>query len=94
MGIVYVTNGDAMVFEAVEPVKMTALDEWTARGDRGHFVVKRLSNARQILTNDALDRMKEAGRAYVRRPYDLYFEWSDERIYCSELVWAVSIRIS
>jgi Permuted papain-like amidase enzyme, YaeF/YiiX, C92 family len=21
------------------------------------------------------------------RPYDLYFEWSDDRIYCSELVW-------
>ena len=21
------------------------------------------------------------------RPYDLYFEWSDGRIYCSELVW-------
>ncbi len=21
------------------------------------------------------------------KPYDLYFEWSDQRIYCSELVW-------
>jgi len=21
------------------------------------------------------------------KPYDLYFEWTDERIYCSELVW-------
>lgn len=26
---------------------------------------------------------------YVNKPYDLYFEWSDARIYCSELVWKV-----
>ena len=23
------------------------------------------------------------------KPYDLYFEWSDARIYCSELVWKI-----
>ena len=26
-------------------------------------------------------------RQFEGKPYDLYFEWSDERIYCSELVW-------
>ena len=33
-----------------------------------------------------------------RRPYDLTFEWSDSRVYCSELVWkmyerALGIRV-
>jgi hypothetical protein len=28
-----------------------------------------------------------SAKRYERKPYDLYFEWSDERIYCSELVW-------
>lgn len=29
------------------------------------------------------------GERYRDRNYDLYFEWNDERIYCSELVWKV-----
>jgi len=28
-------------------------------------------------------------RLTIGKPYDLYFEWSDERIYCSELVWKI-----
>ena len=31
--------------------------------------------------------MKEVGEKYAGKDYDLYFEWSDSRIYCSELVW-------
>jgi len=31
--------------------------------------------------------MLEYGKYFEGKPYDLYFEWSDERIYCSELVW-------
>ena len=23
------------------------------------------------------------------KDYDLYFEWSDDKIYCSELVWKI-----
>ena len=33
--------------------------------------------------------MKEVGKLYEGKPYDLYFEWNDERIYCSELVWKI-----
>ena len=31
--------------------------------------------------------MRESARTYQGKPYDLYFEWSNARIYCSELVW-------
>ncbi len=92
MGIVYLRGGVPFVFEAVEPVKITPLDEWIARGENGHFVVKRLSNASTILTPDALRRMQVVAEEYMGRHYDLYFEWSEERIYCSELVWLVYQR--
>ncbi len=92
MGIVYVRDGRPVVFEAVQPVKATPLDEWIARGEDGHYVVKRLSNAASVLTPDALARMQEIGEGFTGKRYDQYFEWSDERIYCSELVWKVYER--
>jgi hypothetical protein len=36
--------------------------------------------------------MLAAGEQLTRKDYDLYFEWSDDRIYCSELVWRVFER--
>jgi hypothetical protein len=92
MGIVYLRDQQAFVFEAVEPVKSTPLQEWIDRGEGGHFVVKRLKNASEVLNSDALDRMLEVGEALKGKHYDLYFEWSDDRIYCSELVWKVYKR--
>jgi len=92
MGIVYVDDGRAYVYEAVEPVKSTPFDEWTARGEGGHFVVERLRDADEILTPEALGRMRRIGETFRGKHYDLYFEWSDERIYCSELVWKVYQR--
>ncbi|MFC1572336.1 YiiX family permuted papain-like enzyme [Candidatus Eisenbacteria bacterium] len=92
MGIVYVKNGNPFVFEAVGPVKLTSLNEWTQRGEGERFVVKRLADADRVLTPDAIARMIEVGTTLEGRPYDLLFEWSDERLYCSELVWKVFKR--
>jgi uncharacterized protein YycO len=92
MGIVYLKNDQPFVFEAVEPVKLTPFSDWIARGEGGHYVVKRLSNARERLTSEALERMLQVGKKFEGKPYDLYFEWSDDRIYCSELVWKIYKR--
>ena len=92
MGIVYIKNGQPLVFEAIEPVKLTPLGNWVARGDGGHYVVKRLSNAKERLTSEGLERMLEVGKTFEGKHYDLYFEWSDDRIYCSELVWKIYKR--
>ena len=89
--LVYVRDGEPFVLEAVQPVKLTALAAWTERGENGHYVVKRLRDA-ALLTPDALRRMYEVGEQFVGKDYDPYFEWSDERIYCSELVWKVFER--
>ena len=36
--------------------------------------------------------MKEIGEKYQGKDYDIYFEWSNDRIYCSELVWKIFDR--
>lgn len=92
MGIVYVRDGKPFVFEAVQPVKLTPLDDWTARGEGGHFVVRRLRDADTRFTAETLRNMRAVGEQLAGKDYDPYFEWSDERIYCSELVWKVFER--
>lgn len=91
-GIVYSDNGQFYVFEAIQPVKTTPLDKWIARGKDGHFVIKRLKNADQVLTAETLQRMRQEGEKFKGKNYDLTFEWSDDKIYCSELIWKIYQR--
>jgi hypothetical protein len=92
MGIVYLRDGKPFVFEAVQPVKLTPLDEWVGRGEGRHFVVKRLRGAETRLDVETLQKMRAVGEQLAGKDYDPYFEWSDDRIYCSELVWKVFER--
>ena len=89
MGIIYKQDNDCFVYEAVQPVKLTPLNEWIKRGEEGHYVIKRIKNSQNLLTPAALTKMKQIGEKYAGKDYDLYFEWSDSRIYCSELVWKI-----
>ncbi len=91
-GIIYQEKGKWYVFEAIQPVKRTALDKWIARGQGGKYVVKRLKNADQVLTPAVLAKMKQVGDKFLGKNYDLTFEWSDNKIYCSELIWKVYQR--
>ena len=91
-GIVYREGGKWLVFEAVQPVKRTPLADWVARGQGGHFVTKRLRDAATVLTPAALAQLKAAGQPMLGHSYDRYFGWSDDRIYCSELIWKVYER--
>jgi hypothetical protein len=77
-------DGKPFVFEAIATVRYTPLENWIARGDGGHYVVKRL---KRPLSQDQAGKLRKAADKYAGKPYDLYFEWSDARIYCSELVW-------
>ena len=91
-GIVYSDNGQFYVYEAIQPVKTTPLDKWIARGKDGHFVIKRLKNADHVLTAETLQKMKQEGEIFKGKNYDLTFEWSDDKIYCSELIWKIYQR--
>lgn len=89
MGIIYEIDGEFFVYEAIQPVQITPIKEWIKRGENGHFVVKRLRNADKVLTDEVLAQMKDYGQQFIGKPYDIHFEWSDEKMYCSELVWKI-----
>ena len=89
MGIIYKNDDKIYVFEAVQPIKLTELHDWINRGEYGHFVVKRLKNHKAILNDDKIKQMKQIADSFLGKDYDKYFEWSDDRIYCSELVWKI-----
>jgi len=91
-GLIYKDGKDYYVFEAVQPVKRTQLDKWIARGKDGKYVIKRLKNADQVLTPATLAKMKQIGDKFKGKNYDLTFEWSDNKIYCSELIWKIYQR--
>lgn len=88
-GIIFIENGKTFVYEAVQPVKMTLLSDWIQHGEGNKYVVKRLQNADKVLNNDVIQKMKSYGETLNNKDYDIYFEWSNDKIYCSELVWKI-----
>ncbi len=92
MGIIISQNGRQMVYEAIGPVKYTPLQEWINRGAGKHYVAKRLKDSDKLLTGQNLSSLKTVGETFRGKPYDLVFGWSDDKMYCSELVWKMYDR--
>lgn len=82
-GIVVRHAGEWYVLEAVGPVMLTPLKEWVHRGIGSRFLVMRLKPQFQA----GIPAMIRAAYTYLNRPYDIQYEWDDEKIYCSELVY-------
>src|SRR5690606_20965302 len=57
VGILLEKNGELQVFEAVQPVKFTPIEEWIQRGRDKEYVVKRLLKADSALTAANLMKM-------------------------------------
>ena len=91
-GIIFKKEDSYYVFEAIQPVTATPLQEWIKRGKDKLYVIKRLKNANQILSSANIAKMKKIGEQFYGKNYDLTFEWSDDKIYCSELVWKIYKR--
>ena len=89
MGIIFVRAGQPYVLEASATVRYTPLSEWIARGKDSKYVLKRL---RKPLTDSQVEKLRNAAKPFEGRAYDLTFEWSDSKIYCSELVWKIYDR--
>lgn len=92
MGIIIFRNGSPFVYEAAGRVQDTPLSAWIKRGKGGTYVVKRLRNADRLLAGKGVARLRKVAESFRGRPYDPYFQWSDDRIYCSELVWKIYQR--
>jgi hypothetical protein len=82
-GIVAKREGAWVVIEALGPVMETPLRSWIARGRGHHFAAYRLEPSFE----SSIPGIIESARRYLGRPYDIHFEFDEEKIYCSELVF-------
>ncbi len=92
MGIIFHRGGQPLVLEAAATVRFTPLAEWIARGVDGSYFVKRLSDASTRLNASAISQLTTQAKRLHGKPYDYAFQWTDDRIYCSELVWKLYQR--
>lgn len=88
-GILLKENNEWVVLEAVQPVKITPLKTWIAHGKNHKYSVRRLKNAKNILNQNIILSLYNNSKKYIGKDYDIYFGWSDDKIYCSELVWKI-----
>ena len=86
MGVVLVVNGKYLVFEATKTVRLTPLEAWIKQGKYGRYSVKRLKKDTQ-LTPAQEAKAKSFVSDNLGKNYDSYFNWSDNTMYCSELIW-------
>lgn len=91
-GIVYVRDGDYYVYEASGKVKLSPLKRFIKKGDGRRFAVKRLRAADSLLTPENQKKLKAEGERFEGRPYDSFFGWADDRIYCSELIYKIYLN--
>lgn len=87
VGIVFEMTGRFWVFEAVQPVGSIPLRDWIKRGKDRQYVIMRLKDAETKMDKAAKIRLQLEAEKHVGKDYDLLFSWSDEKMYCSELVW-------
>lgn len=88
-GMVVIRNKKPYVFEAIGPVVYTPLQKWVSQGEDGKYIVRRVRGG---LSAEQQKLLAQAAKRYLGKPYDLFFSWSDERQYCSEVVWKVYHR--
>lgn len=88
VGIVEVTPKGTFVIEAIGKVSRTRWSAWKARGEGGKVTILRP----QGLDAKRISRVLAEARAFLGKPYDVRFGWSDDRIYCSELVYKAYLR--
>lgn len=87
-GIIVNKRGRYYVLEAIGPVRETPLHEWISRGIKDQFSVVRL---RKEYRGDIPEIIKAAYK-YLGKPYDIQYEFDDEKIYCSELIYKAALE--
>lgn len=93
VGMIVMLDGKPFVYEAVQPVQVTPFEEWISRNEKGEYEVKRLKNAAELFTPEKTEALKTEMNKYIGKDYDGRFEWSDKRMYCSEVIWKIYKRV-
>lgn len=88
VGIIAVEGDRVTVIEAVEPVREIPIESFIDHGNL--WGVRRLKD--QPKNANWSKKVIRAARAMKGKHYDGLFQWGDDRIYCSELVWKAYSR--
>ncbi len=83
MGLLRIDGDRILVVEAWSEVMATPFDTWIARDPGRQVAIYR----DPTLTADEGLRVVEAAERLKGRPYDIFFRFGEEAIYCSELAW-------
>lgn len=89
LGIVTKRDGQWFVYEAIEPVVFTPLGEWVERGVLSQATVMRLKDASPLASPAKHAAFEAEMESNAGKHYDYLLRWSDDGMYCSELVWKV-----
>ena len=87
VGVVVMVNGEPKIYEAVQPVRLADVDDWINRNTKGKYVVKRHKKADSLFTKEKITQIEAFYKKHLNKNYDIKFAWSDDDMYCSELVW-------
>lgn len=85
VGIILEDQGQLVVAEASAPVRMVSLQSFINRGKNRDYRIYRARN----FTAAQIPALHQAIDAELGKRYDIYFEWSDTSMYCSEFVYKV-----
>ncbi|OGR97143.1 MAG: hypothetical protein A2016_05765 [Elusimicrobia bacterium GWF2_62_30] len=87
VGVLLSRSKSWYVAEAAQEVTLTPLEQFIARGQKREYEVKRLKAWSAAPDKKALSRLTKWLLDNRGKKYDIYFEWSDRTMYCSEYVW-------
>lgn len=86
VGVIFYENGKPMVYHAVQPVSVNTLEEFKNMSSDGKYEIKRLKD-QSVLNKETVAAMLKEAKGKLGTSYDIYFDWDDSELYCSEYVW-------
>ncbi|MGC3946472.1 MAG: YiiX/YebB-like N1pC/P60 family cysteine hydrolase [Chryseolinea sp.] len=87
-GIIFWEGNKCYVYEAFKKVKPTPIDKFLERSEGMHYAVRRPIDSTLFSTNDKVNHfINTYYKVFNGKPYDVLYAESDDKIYCSELVW-------
>lgn len=85
-GVVFEKGGKLMVLEAVQPVGLISVETFISRGKPGTLLAKRLKIP---VAPEKYQAARTWAAAQIGKNYDVKFQWGNDKLYCSELVWKI-----
>lgn len=87
-GLIVKKDDGFYVLEAIGPVILTPLNEWIHRGIGSKVKIVRLKAPYQPY----IPKIIEHAHRFLNFPYDIQYEWDDDKIYCSELIYKAAMN--